>query len=173
MVKEKTLNRTEAKARLVNGAWLFAQTILWHNQEFNEAEVELAKAEIENLILHPSLLVSREKFIAFCERVLLAYQYLQRKPNRYVPHPLKWLSPHYEHGYAGTKAWYLDMVHERQYIVIHRFELKVFAEAFYSYMMQTNKEGFQKAKKALTTYANEDLHQLFNNLIINYTYGQA
>lgn len=173
MVKEKTLNRTEAKARLVNGAWLFAHTVLWHNQTFNDAEVELAKAEIENLILHPSLLVSREKFIAFCERVLLAYQYLQRNPNRYVPHPLKWLSPHYEHGYAGTKVWYLDMKHERQYIVIHRFELKVLAEAFYNFMLQANKEGYTKAKKALDAYANEDLKQVFNNLIINYTYGQA
>lgn len=173
MVKEKFQNRTEAKARLVNGAWLFAHTLLWHTQDFNEAEIELAKAEIESIILHPSLFVSREKFIAFCERVLLAYQYLQRKENRYVPHPLKWLSPHYEHGYKGTRAWYLDMIHERQYIVIHRFELKVFAESFYCFMQQPTKESFQKAKKALNMYANENLKQLFNNLIINFNYGQA
>jgi hypothetical protein len=172
MVKEKTLNRTEIKTRLVNGAWLFAHTVLWHSQEFNEAEVELAKEEIEKLILHPSLLVSREKFIAFCERVLLTYQYLQRKPNRFVPHPLKWLSPHYEHGYAGTKSWYLDVIHERQYIVVHRFELKVLAESFYCFMMQPCKESFLKGKKALCAYADEEILQLYNNLIINHTYEQ-
>jgi hypothetical protein len=110
MVKEKITNRQETKARMVNGAWLFANTLLWHNKEFNETEIELAKQQIEEYIIHPSLLVSRENFIIFCERVLLAHQYLQRKEARFVPHPLKWLSPHFENGYAGTKAWYLDMV---------------------------------------------------------------
>lgn len=171
MVKEKTQNRQETKARMVNGAWLFAHTLLWHNKEFNEAEIELAKQQIEKYIIHPSLLVSRENFIMFCERVLLAHQYLQRKEARFVPHPLKWLSPHFEHGYAGTKAWYLDMVHERQYIVVHRFELKVFAESFFLFMQQPYKESFQKAIKALTAYADEPLIQQFNNLIINYTFN--
>jgi hypothetical protein len=171
MVKEKITNRQETKARLINGAWLFAQTLLWNNKEFNEAETELIKKQIESYIIHPSLIVSRENFIAFCERVLLAHQYLQRNTTRYVPHPLKWLSPHFEHGFAGTKAWYLDMIHERQYIVIHRFELKVFAESFYLFINQPNRESYQKAKKALSMYAPEDLQQAFNNLIINYNYN--
>lgn len=172
MVTEKNqTNRQATKARLVNGAWLFAQTLLWHNKEYNEAEVELIKQQIEEIIIHPSLLVSRENFIMYCERVLLAHQYLQRNEARFVPHPLKWFSPHFEHGYSGTLSWYLDMVHERQYIVVHRFELKVFAESFYLYLQQSNKESFQKAKKALATYANADLMQQFNNLIINFNYN--
>lgn len=172
MVTEKNqTNRQATKARLVNGAWLFAHTLLWANQEFNEAEVELIKQQIEELIIHPSLLVSRENFIMFCERVLLAHQYLKRNEARYVPHPLKWFSKHFEHGYAGTKAWYLDMLHERQYIVVHRFELKVFAESFYLFITQPIKESFQKAKKALNAYATEELKQQFNNLIINFNYN--
>ncbi|MBL7773607.1 MAG: hypothetical protein JNM95_12145 [Chitinophagaceae bacterium] len=171
MSNEKLHNRTETKTRLVNGAWLFAHTLLWHGKEFNEAEIEIAKQQIEECIIHPSLLVSREKFIMFCERVLLAHQYLQRNESRFVPHPLKWLSPHFEHGYAGTKAWYLDMVHERKYIVVHRFELKVFAESYYLFMQKPCRESFQKALQALKTYADETLIQQFNNLIINHTYN--
>lgn len=171
MSNEKLKNRAETKARLVNGAWLFAHTLLWHGKEFNEAEVELAKHQIEEYIIHPSLLVSREKFIMFCERVLLAHQYLQRNENRFVPHPLKWLSPHFEHGYAGTREWYLDMIHERQYIVVHRFELKVFAESFLLFMQEPCTESYQKAIKALSAYAGKDLLQQFNNLIINCTFN--
>ena len=171
MTTEKLTNRQATKARMLNGAWLFAHTLLWANQEFNETEVELIKEQIEKEIIHPSLLVSRENFIMFCERVLLAHQYLQRNKTRFVPHPLKWLSPYFEHGYVGTKAWYLDMLHERQYIVVHRFELKVFAESFYLFMKHPTKESFQKAKKALSTYGDNDLQQAFNNLIINFNYN--
>jgi hypothetical protein len=172
MVQERISNRQDTRVNLVNGAWVFAQTLLWPNDNFNEAETELAKVEIEKIILHPSNLVSRDNFIQFCERVLLAYQYLQRKPARYVPHPLKWLSPFYEHGYAGTNDWYLDMMHERQYIVIHRFDIKIIAESFYKYLSAPSKTTFQIGKEAIAKFAETTMLSIFNNLVINYSYGK-
>ena len=172
MVKNKIHDRQELKSDLVHGAWLMAHSLLWDCKPFTEIEAEMVKDEIEKIILHPSLLVSRDNFVEFCERILLTHKYLKRNESRYLPHPLKWFSPHYEHGYKGTKEWYLDVLNERGLIPVHQFDIKVFAVAFFKFIRFHKGEFYLKGKHALQTHANPDLQQAFDNLILYYQFGK-
>lgn len=154
---------------LTHAAWNLCKTLLWSNQEFNETEIELAQSLIEKHLRKATN--ANIRFVSFCERVQLAYQYLQKNPNRYVPHPLKWLSPFYEFGFCGTKEWYHDLVHERILIPIHRFELRVMAEAYWQYVLEPTKEQYQAGKKAIAHYNKSDILQAYNNAILNFIYN--
>ncbi len=171
-MQTETLKRFRTKPdtqKLVNAAWNLAHTLLWSNQDFNEAEIELAK---ELIAIH--LLAAKDKhqcFIAFCEKVQLAYQYINRGESRYAAHPLKWLNPLYAHGYYGLDDWYNDLKHERLYMPIHRFELRVMAEAYYRYILSPVKEIYQQGKQAIKHYDKGDILQAFNNAVLNFKYN--
>jgi replication-associated recombination protein RarA len=170
MQQTQNINKRNPNAKyLAKAGWQLCQSLLWNNQQFSEAEIEMAQELIELYISKKAN--HAQRFIAFCERVQLAKNYLETNPTRFVPHPLKWLSPFFEHGFYGTKAWYLDMVQERKYIPIHRFELRVFAEAYLQYVLEPCKETYQISKKALAHYNNQDMMQVFNNTIINFNYN--
>lgn len=154
---------------LAKAGWNLCHTILWSNQEFNESEIELAQDLIEKHLLKAINVNAR--FVSFCERVQMAYQYLQQNPNRFVPHPLKWLSPFYEYGFCGTKDWYMNMVHERTLIPVHRFELRVMAEAYWQYVFEPTKEQYQQGKKAIMHYNTTEILQAYNNAILNFNYN--
>lgn len=169
MQTKNTHNKRIRIEELANKAWNFAYTLLWNNQEFNEAEIELATQLIQEYFSKSEKPLNT--FIMFCERVQLAFQYIQRNPTRFVVHPLKWLSPHYEFGYKGTKKWYLDLVHERKYISIHRFELRVMAEAYLQFVLSPIAETYQTGRKAIMHYNKTDILQAYNNAILNFKYN--
>lgn len=153
---------------LAHAAWNFAYTMLWNNQPFNETEIQIAEQMLHDYFNATPNVATR--FVHFCERVLLAYQYLQRKQDRYIPHPLKWLSPHYEHGYRGTSEWHKDLLHERTYIPVHRFELRVLSEGYLRFVMAPTSENYHMGKQAVKHYTQGDLLQAYNNIILNYQY---
>jgi hypothetical protein len=170
MQNAKHINkRNPDTAYLAKAGWQLCQSLLWSNQQFTEAETEMAEELIE-LYLSKTENHSR-RFISFCERVQLAKDFLQNNPSRFVPHPLKWLSPFFEHGFYGTKNWYLDVLQERTYIPVHRFELRVFAEAYLQYILEPNKASYVKGKNAIAHYKQTQMLQAFNNLIINFNYN--
>jgi hypothetical protein len=170
MQKKTHINkRNPNPAYLAKAGWQLCQSLLWSNQQFTEAEIEMAEELIE-LYLSKTENHSR-RFISFCERVQLAKDYLQNNPSRFVPHPLKWLSPFFEHGFYGTKNWYLDVLQERTYIPVHRFELRVFAEAYLQYILDPSKTTFTKGKNAIAHYKQTQLLQAFDSLIINFNYN--
>lgn len=158
----KSNRRKPDTQTLVNAAWNLARTLLWSDQEFNEAETELAK---ELIAIH--FMAARDEqqcFIAFCEKVQLAFQYINRGDGRYAVHPLKWLNPMYAHGYYGLDEWYKDLKHERLYMPVHRFELRVMAEAYYRFILSPIRETYQQGKKAITHYdSNTYLAQLLRS----------
>ena len=164
-------NRTNASTNtLVEGAWNFAYSLLWNNQNFNEVEIELAKNLLRDYFTKSNKPLS--KFVQFCERVQLAFQYINRKEGRYASHPLKWLSPHFETGYKGTKDWYAELVQERSYIPIHRFELRVMAEAYLRFVASPTKESYQVGKQGIMHYNTTDILQAFNNAVLNFKYSK-
>ena len=153
----------------VDAGWVFCKTLLWNNHDFNDAEIELAKQMIAIYLVKADNL--KIKFIRFCERVQLAFQYINRKVGRYACHPLKWLNQFYEFGFYGTREWYLDLIHERKYIPIHRFELRVMAEAYVEYILNPSKEIYLIGKNAIEHYNKTDILQAFNNAVLNYNYN--
>ena len=160
--------RTLSHQQIVNGAWNFSYSLLWNNKQFNETEIALAKEMLSSYFRKADKPV--QAFVEFCERVQLAFQYINLKAGRYASHPLKWLNEHYEHGLNGTKEWHEDLIHERTYIPIHRFELLVMAEAYVRYTAQPTKEVYQLGKMAILHYEQGEILQAYNDAILNYQY---
>ena len=95
---------------LIDATWDFAHSKLWHNFPFSEAETELSKKYIreyyEGVPAHILAAQSSAHFASYCERIMMAKQYVLRSPHRFIPHPCIWLNKHYSKGFAGTRAWY-------------------------------------------------------------------
>ncbi len=114
-------------SKLVNTAWNFAYSALWNCTQFSTKEIDAAKEKIaEYLQLSKN---SEKAFLAFCQRVLLARQYVNNAPSRYIPLPSVWLDRNYEHGFAGTRAWYDEIKTVRDSLPAYKAELKALAEA--------------------------------------------
>lgn len=105
-------------AMLTDATWDFAHAVLWHKQPFSEKEINLSKKYIKEYYdLIPAEKFSSSAlhlFTGYCERVVLARDYVRRKPHRYIPHPTIWLDRKNPKGFAGTKAWYDVIKKERR-----------------------------------------------------------
>lgn len=116
-INHKTRVHPAAIRLLTNATWDFAHRILWNNYPFSEAENELSKLYImqyyESIPAEEFTATAHKQFTAFCERILLAKEYVSRFTHRYIPHPCIWLNKMNPKGFAGTKAWYLKNL-ERQ-----------------------------------------------------------
>ncbi len=103
---------------LVNATWDFAHNILWGGYPFSKTEIALAKLYIqeyyEEIPAEEFTATAHKHFTAYCERVLLAKEYVNRFSHRYIPHPCIWLNKENPKGFAGTKAWYLRNLEKRK-----------------------------------------------------------
>ena len=103
---------------LTDATWDFAHTILWGGFPFSEAEVKLAKLYIqeyyEEIPAEEFTATAHRHFTAYCERILLAKEYVNRFSHRYIPHPCIWLNKLNPKGFAGTKSWYLKNLERRK-----------------------------------------------------------
>lgn len=111
----------------VNAAWVCAHVALWGNDIFSAAEVSRIKWQIHGHIIDEH--DSYAAYIAFCERVLLARQYITGRPGRYAPAPSAWLDAHNQHGFNGTLRWHIQLAQRRKANPLHRLEWKALAEA--------------------------------------------
>ncbi len=95
---------------LVDATWQFAHEVLWESKPFNETEVELSKHYIREYYsaIKPEQFTSSvsQHFSAYCQRIVMARNYVRRSPYRYIPHPCIWLNRKNPKGFAGTKKWY-------------------------------------------------------------------
>ncbi|HBF89360.1 MAG TPA: hypothetical protein DDX39_12030 [Bacteroidales bacterium] len=110
-----------ASIRLMTDAtWEYAHKILWNNHPFTKKETEQAKALIQEYYES----IPSEKFAAgihryfsgYCIRILMARNYVLRRPQRYIPHPCIWIDKRNPKGFAGTKAWYDAFIQEQHYV---------------------------------------------------------
>ena len=65
----------------------------------------------------------------FCQRVILARQYVLTSPVRYIPLPSVWLDKENALGFVGTKAWYLKIRDVRASLPNYKIELKAIGVA--------------------------------------------
>ena len=111
--------------RLVNTAWNFSTSALWSNLIFSSKEIEEAKKQIRLYFLQSGNL--KNAYTIFCQRVLLARQYLNHADGRFIPLPSIWLDPENEKGFAGTKQWFQKLDAARQSLPYYKIELKAIA----------------------------------------------
>lgn len=116
--ESKVMVHPAAIRLLTDATWDFAHNILWGGEAFSLAEEKLAKKYISEyygeIPAERFTATAHRHFSAYCERVLLAKEYVDRYPHRYIPHPCIWLNKTNPKGFAGTKDWYQRRQDARQ-----------------------------------------------------------
>ena len=159
------LGQTTEIDTLTNTAWSFAHTALWNHCIFSETEVANAKLSIK------SLLVSAKNptrcYNIFCQRVLLARQYVLASPTRFIPLPSVWLDNQNALGFAGTKAWYLNIKKQRASLPNYKIELKALGVAVLEMSEAPTVKNFQYWKNYFIEKNATGLLNLFLNTVAN------
>lgn len=146
-------------------AWNFAHTALWNDFAFSNKEIENAKEQIR---LFFELCTDLKKaYTVFCQRVLLARQYLSNASNRFMPLPSIWFNAQNEKGFAGTKQWYQKLYDARQSLPNFKIELKALAEAIYEVSMEPTQNNFHYWKNYFIERKTPGLLSLFLNTVAN------
>lgn len=121
------INEQEYISKLTDTAWTIAYTSLWNGETLSMQEVALAKRLVHfHIVNHDDLF---DGYMIYCQRVLLARDYLSRNPEKFVPRPSLWMHPSNTNGYMGTAVWYNNMAAVRKALPLYRHQMKTLPEA--------------------------------------------
>lgn len=152
-------------APLVHSAWNFAYSSLWNAVQFSTKEINAAK---ENITEYFQLAKDpRKAFLSFCQRVLLARQYISGGKERYMPIPSQWFDKNNEVGFAGTKTWYADIRNIRASLPNYKQEIKALAEAVLEYSEEPTIQNFHYWRAYFIDKGTPGLLNLFQVNAIN------
>lgn len=150
------------------GAWSFASTILWPEQNFQKEEIQLA---LQYIRYYFELARDKKKaFVAFCERVVLTNRYVSAQPNRFLPNPSVWFNFHYAHGFAGTRNWLEQIQAKRTDIPGYLQHITTVAEYYLQYIQRPSAKIFNGCRKKLLALKAYSLLQFFYNAILHFNY---
>jgi len=150
---------------IIDAAWNVAQTALWNTSTFSNKEVQEAKEWIGFYFLNSKDLY--KAYSVFCQRVLLARQYISRSSNRYVPLPSIWLNPENETGFIGTRNWYEQVMTVRESLPNHKQELKAFGEAIWELSQEPTGVNFHYWRNYFVEAGTNGLLNLFLSTVAN------
>ena len=153
---------------LTNGAWSFAHSILWKEQQFSNEELFYAKRLIRNYFDMAN--DHKKAFIAFCERVILTSRYISSKNDWVLPVPSIWLNRNYEYGFAGTKNWLEKVNAKRKEVPGYLKHINTLAKYFYCYIKKPSEHTFNDCRDRLVEQNAYSLLQHFYNTVIHYNY---
>lgn len=165
------LFETSPSQNLVSAAWNFAYSSLWNSTQFSAKEIRTAKEKIEeyfSLAKNP-----RNAFLSFCQRVLLARQYVNGVKGRYMPLPSVWFDKNNEYGFVGTKDWYTQIKTVRTSLPNYKEEIKALAEAVLEYSEEPTLQNFTYWRKYFIEKGTPGLLNLFQVAAINQQYIRA
>lgn len=165
------LFQSEPIEHFVNAAWNFAYSSLWNSTQFSSKEVRASKQNIEDyftLAKNP-----HNAFLSFCQRVLLARQYVTNVKGRYMPLPSAWFDKNNEYGFAGTKNWYAEIKAVRTSLPSYKEELKALAEAVLEYSEEPTAQNFAYWRTYFIEKGTPGLLNLFQVTAINQHYLRA
>lgn len=156
---------------LVNTAWNFAYSSLWNNVQFSSKEIREAKEKISEYFELAKL--PRKAFLSFCQRVLLARQYVNSAKGRYLPLPSTWFNKENGYGFAGTKEWYWEIKNIRTSLPSYKEELKALAEAVLEYSEEPTNNNFHYWRNYFIEKGTPGLLTLFQVNAINQQFIRA
>lgn len=113
--------------QLVDTAWNFAYSCLWNMTTLSTKEVKAAKERIHEILTATKR--PRRRFVAFCQRVLLARQRLTTATGLELPLPSLWLDKEDDDGFEMTRSWLQEINSVRESLPYYEYEIKVMAEA--------------------------------------------
>ncbi len=155
-------------AHLVNTAWLFAYTALWNHLQFSAKETDFAKQKIEALLAKEN---KEKAFLNFCQRVLLARQYVTKTPGRYIPLPSVWLDDNNKLGFTGTESWYNKINSVRQSLPTYKEEIKAMAEAILELSKEPSSKNYQYWRSYFIDHRSPGLLNLFQLAAVQQLYN--
>ena len=154
--------------QLVDAAWNFAYSSIWNSTQFSQREVRSAKEKIEEYFtLSKSV---RRAFVSFCQRVLLARQYVTSQKGRHMPLPSVWFDKNNEYGFAGTRDWYAQIKAVRTSLPAYKEEIKALAEAVLEYSEEPTQQNFNYWRSYFIDKGTPGLLNLFQIAAINQHY---
>jgi hypothetical protein len=120
-------NNNDYLDKLVATAWTFSYSVLWNGETFSIKETHTAKRIIRYHISNSDNLY--DAYLEFCQRVLLAWEYVNKEPDRFIPRPALWLCPDNRFGYMGTESWFEYLKLIRRSLPLYRHQFKALPEA--------------------------------------------
>lgn len=150
------------------GAWSFAHTILWPEQQFDADELSRAKVCLQHYFDNST--DEKKAFIAFCQRVILTHRYISAQPGRFVPNPSIWLNVNYQEGFVGTLAWLRNIEKKREEIPGYLQHILTAAEQFVAYVEHPTKISFNTCRKKLLEQSAKSLLQFYYNAVLHFNY---
>jgi hypothetical protein len=172
MTQKNTIlqNETRSSRRydvkvLVHAAWNFANTALWSHCLFSSLEKDKARKAIRLfLVQSPD---TEKAYYHFCQRVLLAKEYVRKDSNRFIPLPAQWLDESNVNGFAGTEAWLKQMLDRRSSLPLYRREWKALAEAVLEMALDASEKNFWYWKIYFLERREWELWRLFLGAVTN------
>jgi len=155
----------------VSAAWNFAYSSLWNSTQFSTKEIRTAKEKIEDyftLAKNP-----RNAFLSFCQRVLLARQYVTSAKGRYMPLPSVWFDKNNEYGFVCTKDWFAEIRLVRSSLPNYKEEIKALAEAVLEYSEEPTAQNFTYWRTYFIEKGTPGLLNLFQVNAINQQFIRA
>ncbi|MBL7748766.1 MAG: hypothetical protein JNM19_15115 [Chitinophagaceae bacterium] len=153
---------------LVNTAWLFACAALWNHLQFSAKETANAKQKIEALLSKED---KEKAFLNFCQRVLLARQYVTKTPGRYIPLPSVWLDDNNKLGFTGTENWYNKINSVRQSLPAYKEEIRAMAEAILELSKEPSSKNYQYWRSYFIDHRSPGLLNLFQLAAVQQLYN--
>lgn len=151
-------------------AWQIAYSVLWNNQILSEQEINNGKQSIKEYFERST---DRYKaFLSFCQRVVLAKEYISKSTLRYIPLPGVWLDKNNSVGFAGTKNWYAELIKTRDSLPTYRAALRQFADWVLTFSENPTTECFYLAKLYLTECNEPHLFNLFVQFAANLQFNK-
>jgi len=149
---------------LVNAAWNFARGVLWPAGKFSLAETRLCQKAIRGYFeqISPESFSEKAKtyLTEYLERLLLAKRRKDRLTGGFIPHPVVYLNPGFDRGFAVTKFWHDKVKQIRLNNPNYQRELLSGAELYAEHILNPSPEVFRKASKAFS-YRDSNLLLLF------------
>lgn len=143
-------------SRLTTTAWKIAYTALWNGTDFSRTEIQKAKIAIRQFLLETGSI--EKNYEEFVQRVLLARQYINSNPGKYVPVPSEWLNENNKLGFHGTQKWFQKMQQKREAIPGYRSGWRDFGWAIW----QVNGKGADRNFHQWRSYYAEKNQPMLN-----------
>lgn len=143
----------------------FAFSALWNNSNFSKSEIQTGKLYISEIL--GAAKNPLRGYRNFCQRVLLARQYVAKLPGRFIPIPSLWLDPEYQNGYRGTADWLNKILTVRESLPDFKIELKALAEAVLEIREEPSRKNFNYWRNYFVEKKAADMLSLFLIIITN------
>ena len=146
-------------------AWNLSYSAFWELLEFSVVEIETGRQFIHEFICNGN--DPYENYMAYCQRVLMAYSYIKNENGKYISLPSVWFDKTNDKGFIGTARWIEALNNKRRAIPLYRIELKAMAEGVLEMNEDPTVQNFRYWKTYLLDRKQEWLYSLFVSVVMN------